>query len=439
MLDIEKNFSFRKNDIIVIACSAGPDSMALFHMLLSIREKYNLKLICAHVNHNVRKKSLEEAKFVEKYCKLHNVLFETMTITEYGDDNFENEARNIRYNFFDKLMEKYKADYLMTAHHGDDLIETILMRISRGSNLNGYSGFHKIVDKGNYKIVRPLISFTKEQLEEYDKTHDVNYYIDASNKKMTITRNRYRRHMLPFLRQETKNIHLKYLKFSNNLQEAYQYIKKERDRLYNIVVDKESSKIDIDKFKEIDVFMQKEILYYLLEEYYQDDLILLNDRHIELMRGLINSSKSNSKVILPNEVRAVKNYNLFYLEKVTGEITEYEIEFNEYVKLPNGHEITLISETVDNSNNICRLNSNDINLPLIVRTRKDGDRMMVKGLNGSKKVKDMFIEAKIKPRERDFWPVVVDSYGNIVWLPGLKKSKFDRKKSESYDIILKYH
>ena len=438
MTDIEKSFTFQKNDIIVVACSAGPDSMALFHMLLTIRDKYNLKLICAHVNHNVRKQSLEEARFVEKYCKLYNVLFETMTITEYGDDNFENEARNIRYGFFEELVEKYGANYLMTAHHGDDLIETILMRISRGSNLNGYSGFHKIVDKGNYKIVRPLIGFTKEELEEYNKTNNVKYYIDSSNKKMTITRNRYRRHMLPFLKQEAKNIHLKYLKFSDNLQEAYQYIKKERDRIYTELIDN-NGKIEIDKFKKIDVFMQKEILYYLLEDYYQDDLILLNDRHIELIRGLINCNKSNSKVILPNEVRAIKSYNAFYLEKETEELTEYEIEFNEYVKLPNGHEITLISETTDNSNNICRLNSNDINLPLIIRTRKHGDRMNVKGLNGSKKIKDMFIEAKIKPKDRDYWPVVVDSYGNIVWLPGLKKSKFDRKKCENYDIILKYH
>ena len=131
------NFHFKENDTIVLGCSSGPDSMALFHMLLKLREKYKLNLICAHVNHNMRKQSAEEYAFLEKYCDTHNVAFEGMIIKEYGDDNFHNEARNIRYHFFEDIVLKYDAKYLITAHHGDDLVETILMRISRGSNLQG--------------------------------------------------------------------------------------------------------------------------------------------------------------------------------------------------------------------------------------------------------------------------------------------------------------
>ena len=164
MINIENNFSFQENDIIVIGCSAGPDSMALVDMLLKIREKYRLSLIIAHVNHNVREQSLIEAEYMKKYCEENKLLFETMTILEYGDDNFENEARNIRYNFFESVVLKYNANYLMTAHHGDDLIETIMMRMVRGSNLKGYSGFKKIVEMDNYKIVRPLISYNKKEL-----------------------------------------------------------------------------------------------------------------------------------------------------------------------------------------------------------------------------------------------------------------------------------
>ena len=159
MINIENSFSFHNGDIIVIGCSAGPDSMALVDMLLKIREKYELSLIIAHVNHNVREESYEEAEYVKKYCESNNIVFETMIIEEYGDDNFENEARTIRYNFFDSLIQKYNADYLMTAHHADDLIETILMRMVRGSNLSGYAGFKKIVQMDNYLIVRPHISF----------------------------------------------------------------------------------------------------------------------------------------------------------------------------------------------------------------------------------------------------------------------------------------
>ena len=111
MINIENSFSFHNGDIIVIGCSAGPDSMALVDMLLKIREKYELSLIIAHVNHNVREERYEEAEYVKKYCESNNIVFETMIIEEYGDDNFENEARTIRYNFFDSLIQKYNANY----------------------------------------------------------------------------------------------------------------------------------------------------------------------------------------------------------------------------------------------------------------------------------------------------------------------------------------
>ena len=127
MVSIEDNFKFHKNDIIVVGCSAGPDSMALVDMLLKVREKYSLSLIVAHVNHNLRKQSVQEEEYLRNYCEKHHIMFEGMVITEYGDDNFHNEARNIRYDFFEKVVYKYHAQYLMTAHHGDDLVETILL------------------------------------------------------------------------------------------------------------------------------------------------------------------------------------------------------------------------------------------------------------------------------------------------------------------------
>ena len=134
MIKIDDYFSFNNNDIIVIGCSTGPDSMALLDMLIKIQSKYNLSLIVAHVNHNVRKESYEESLFMKEYCTKHKLIFESMTIEKYGDDNFHNEARNIRYNFFEMVVHKYGANYLMTAHHGDDLMETILMRIVRIKN-----------------------------------------------------------------------------------------------------------------------------------------------------------------------------------------------------------------------------------------------------------------------------------------------------------------
>lgn len=435
MLSIEDNFVFHKEDTIVVGCSAGPDSMALIDMLLRIREKYSLNLIVAHVNHNLRKQSVQEEEYLRNYCEKKKVMFECMMITEYGDDNFHNEARNIRYDFFDKVVYKYHANYLMTAHHGDDLVETVLMRITRGSNLNGYSGFKKIVDKGEYKIVRPLLSYTKQELEDYDKKNHIMYYIDDSNAKDKYTRNRYRKYVLPFLKEEDCNIHLKYLKFSTVLNEANQFIEHERDKALKKVINNNILKIDI--FKELDSFIQKEILYYMMNDFYQDDLILINDKHIELLLNLIYSNRANAFVNLPNEVIATKTYQELELKKVTTEITTYEVELSKYVLLPNHHVIEEVADLVGSGNDTCRLLSSEINLPLTVRTRKFGDRMSIKG-NGTKKIKDIFIDKKVSSSERDLWPVVVDSKGVVVWLPGLKKSKYDKKKTEKYDIILRY-
>lgn len=438
MILLEENFNFNIGDIIVIGCSTGPDSMALLDMLIKLRKKYSLKVICAHVNHKIRKQSDIEEEFIKEYCNNNDILVEVMSIDKYGDDNFHNEARNIRYNFFEKVVKKYNAHYLMTAHHGDDLIETILMRITRGSNLYGYSGIHKVVEKEDYKIIRPLITYTKQELEDYDKENNVKYFIDHSNDSMKYTRNRYRKKLLPFLKEEDLNIHKKFLKFSQNIEEASKYIDKEREKALSRIINKKKSTIIIDEFLKLDKYIQKEILYYIMGDFYQDDLILVNDKHIELLMYLINSKKSNLVVNLPNEIMAVKSYNEFYLKRDTEDITSYEIEFHKYVELPNAHLIESIEETSDNSNNICRLLSDTIKLPITVRTRRFGDRISVKGLNGKKKVKDIFIEQKINLEKRDTWPIVVDALGNILWIPGLKKSKFDIPKGQKCDIILKY-
>lgn len=436
MIDIEKDFNFHKNDRIVVGCSAGPDSMALVDSLLKVRDKYNLILIIAHINHNLRKQSVEEESFLREYCNNNNLIFEGMLIENYGDDNFHNEARNIRYNFFHSIIKKYDAQYLMTAHHGDDLTETILMRIVRGSNLNGYSGFHKYVHMDSYTIVRPFINYTKKEIEDYDKQNNVLYYIDDSNYKDKYTRNRYRKYVLPFMKEEDKNVHLKFLKFSKTLDEANNFIIHSRDKAISRVM--MDNKIVIDKFKDEAPFIQKEIIYYLLESYYQDDLLLLCDKHIEIIFNLIYSKRANCYINLPNDVIARKSYNYFDIIREIDSISSYEIEFDKFVSLPNNHKIEKVDYILDNSNYVCRLSSSEIVLPIIVRTRRFGDRISVKGLNGSKKVKDIFIDKKISLSKRDLWPIVLDSSGRVLWIPGLKKSKFDKKMNESYDIILKY-
>lgn len=434
---IRKEIGLSVGDTIVVGVSGGPDSMALLYILNEFKNKMDLNIICAHVNHNKRKESEQEKIDLENYCKKNNITFEYIKVTNWGDDNFHNEARSVRYNFFEELVYNYGAKYLMTAHQGDDLIETILMRIVRGSTLKGYSGFSRIVDKGDYKIIRPLITVTKDEILKFDEKNGIQYAIDESNNEDHYTRNRYRHTVLPFLKQEEPNIHKKFLKFSETLLKNGNYIDSVASKEFNKVF--QNGNLDIDKFKSLDPVIQTKIIYNILEKIYGDDLLIVGNAHVDLIFGLISSNKSNSVVHLPNNVIVVKSYNELTFSYDDDINDQYEIQIDEIVNLPNGKIIEKVDETNDTSNYTIKLNSKEVTLPLYVRNRRDGDKIKLKGLNAYKKVSEIFINEKIKTSDRNSWPVVLDSKEEIVWLPGLKKSNLDKKNTEEYDIILRYY
>ncbi len=428
------NTLFKKNDKVVVCLSGGPDSMCLLDLLIKLRETKSIEIIAAHVNHNVRRASTKEALFVKDYCQKNNIIFEMMKITKYQDDNFHNEARNIRYNFFAKIVNKYQAKYLMTAHHGDDLIETILMRITRGSSLNGYAGFKRVVERENYKIIRPLIENTKEEILLYNKVNKIPYVTDKSNSKNKYTRNRYRKNILAFLKKEDANVHERFLKFSNTISEYNNFVETEVNKTFNKIY--KNQKLSIKEFNKCDLIIQKRIIEKILEIIYDDDLILINDTHTKEIINLINN-KANKKINLPNNYLVRKNYDEVVFSKV-GENITYEYELKDNLLLPNGNVIKIIKNSNEKSNYVIRLLTSEIKLPLRVRTRHDGDQMSVKGLSGNKKIKDIFINEKLDKEKRANWPVLVDANDIVIWLPGVKKSKFDKSKEEKYDIIIKY-
>jgi len=427
----------KDKDVVVVGVSGGPDSMALLYLLKEIRKNKDISLVCSHVNHNVRRESAKEKEFLENWCLKNDILFESMVIEKYGDDNFHNEARTIRYNYFNSLVEKYSANYLMTAHHGDDLVETVLMRLVRGSTLKGYGGFYQEVDMDNYKIIRPLVYATKKEIEEYNKKNKIPYVVDKSNKKDKYTRNRYRKIVLPFLKKEDSRVHEKFLKFSKVINEYDNYINIQTKKAFNKVYS--DNKLSISKYFELDSLLQDKILYVLLEDIYHDDLMLVNDKHVDLIKKLISSKKQNTYAYLPNDIKVVKAYDVLEIVYDNEIQDNYNIELIDYAILPNGKRLEKVDFIDTNGNDVCRLNSSDIVLPLYVRTRKLGDKIALKGTNGHKKVKDILIDSKINMKDRDLWPIVVDSSDNIVWIPGLKKSKFNKQKSEKCDIIIKYY
>ena len=422
-------------EYVIAAISGGPDSMCLLDVLMNFQNKLNYKIVVAHVHHNLRKESDEEAIKLEEYCNKNNLIFELMKIEKYPGNKFSEEsARKIRYDFFDKIIKKYNSNILFTAHHGDDQIETILMRLTRGASLKGYAGIENITKDRGYKIARPLVFLTKEDIVNYLDNKNIWYAIDKSNTDLKYTRNRYRQNILPELKKENKNVHIKFNEFSERLLLADKYLKKQTNNYYKELVI--NNNIDILNFNKLD----KIIKLYLLEQYfkniYNDDIGLINNKHIEMV---IKKMIQNKNMIfdLPNNKKAIIEYNNFKVKDMYKQ-DKYEYEFNDYIKLPSGKKIIVDNSTTLTSNFVIHLNSNEIKLPFIVRTRKDGDSMIVKNMLGSKKINDIFIDSKVPKELRDSYPIVTDSTEEIIWIPGIKKSHFDRKKEGKYDIILKY-
>ena len=418
------------NNYVVIGVSAGPDSMCLLDLL----QKKTTKIVVCHINHNVRKESIEEEEYITKYCQDKNIILEKTTINNYQENNFENEARKKRYMFYEEILKKYNSKTLLLAHHGDDLIETILMKISRGSNLEGYAGIKEISNVKNYQIIRPLLKYTKEDIINYNKSNNIKYYNDSSNQSTNYTRNRYRLNILPLLKKEDKNIHKKYLKYSKTLIEYDDYIKREVKRNINNVY--KDNIINIDNLNKLDTFLIKNILYNIMNNIYKNKNNIITDRHIQNIISLLNNTKPNIKIDLPNNKEIVKEYNKLIIKDKTSDIKNYKIEFNDKIEIEN-LIIEKIESEDDDSNSVCRLNSKDITLPLYIRNREDGDYIILKGSNNRKKIKEIFIEKKLPLKRRNNYPLLVDSNNNIIWIPNIKKSKFCNKKSENYDIIIR--
>lgn len=424
-----------KNSTIVVAVSGGPDSIVLLNILNNLKEKYNYKIVCAHVNHKLRQESEEEEIFVKNICINNNIIFEKIDFDTYITTNIESEAHDRRYTFFEEIIKKYNSNYLLTAHHGDDLVETILMKLTRGSSLDGYIGFNKISNRNNYKIIRPLIFYTKEEILKYADDNNIEYRIDKTNFDKKITRNRYRLNILPLLKKENNNIHLKYLKFSEELEENNEFIREYINERYYIII--KENVINIKELINEKTFIIKKIIYKFLLENYKNEIKLINDKHIDSIFNLVSNKKSGFISLPSNKQIYVSSESIYFINDKNKE--SYKLLLTEeMIDIPYG-KIGIIKDTNLTNNYVTHLDSNNIKLPLYVRNIKDNDFIEVLNLNGTKKVKDVLKDCKVDKDKRDNYPVVIDSNNKIIFIPGLKKSKYDTLKQGKYDIIVWYN
>jgi tRNA(Ile)-lysidine synthase len=438
---------------LLIGVSGGPDSIALLHYLWSFKHQFNIEIVAAHVDHMFRgDESFRDAMFVRDYCIEREITFEMeqIDVPEYikkTGKSSQAAARDCRYSFFRKIAEKHDVDYIALGHHGDDQVETILMRLTRGSTGKARAGMPFMRPFADCFIIRPFLCLNRNEIEQYCLKEGITPRRDPSNEKSIYSRNRFRKEVLPFLREENPQVHEHFQRFSEDLQSDEAYLQELTVHEMNTVMEKKTDEeisLDIDAFEAMPMPLQRRGIQLILNYLYKERPASLSASHIESIFSLMKSPHPSGKLNFPNDLHIVRSYRKCHFQFPKEPVQSYRFQVSEpaIIKLPNGGSIIFeYTDCPDGNlyNDTLLLDREDVSLPLIIRTRGAGDRMTLKGMQGTKKIKDIFIDYKIPLQERETWPIVTDAHGRILWVPGLKKSHYSMQHTSgaSY-IILKY-
>lgn len=426
----EKHDLQLNNKTMVVAVSTGADSMALLVAILALQSRYHLKINVAHLNHQKRLQSVEEEKYIIDFCHQHQIECHVEKLKKGNYKNFQNYARQERYAFFKRVMDKVDGDYLILAHHAIDNMETILMRLIRGSNLKGYAGIDEVSNWNNKLLLRPFLGIVKEQLINYLVANNIKYYEDESNESDIYTRNRIRKEIIPALFNEDKNVHLKFQEFSDTLREANLILNEKVDEfLKACTYGKKHLTFKKDDFSKLSEFLQVEVLFTILKKYN------LSKANIYEIIKLIFSKKKNIKLVYKSIFTFVKEYeNIFIYDEIIVN-NKVDIIIEEIKNYKINDTITIIVKKKDSvfvpTDDDLWYNSNM--LPVRIRSRKPGDRILLD--SGYKKVKDLLIDLKIGILKRD-QVLILEKDGEILAVLGIKKSSI-LKEIKNNDILVK--
>lgn len=377
----ERHF-FDNHNRVLLALSGGCDSMTLFNWLYNTRDVLDITLFCAHVNYGLRVEAEDEEVILKKRMQELGIPLE---ISHYQDTmNFtEERGRNFRYNFFKKIMEKNKCTALVTAHHKDDNVETLVMREIRGSRLFDLRGIAEKQSFAEGELIRPLLSFTKMELDAQD------YFLDITNEEMDYFRNRVRNQMIPLFVKENPNFVEGVNQLTEEIDFATQFIREKIEEL-NLL----KSKIELELFRKQSKAVQHFALQLYIERY-APDLKPKTAQFQEFLQIIQRSRQYNEKI----------SDNYYFVKTAT-----------EFYLTNKEHPTTFLDICTENPNNSSFL---QINFPIDkkyqVRSRQAGDNLYLHGLH--KKVKKFFIDEKVDLKIRKSLLIALDS--EIYAIPAL--------------------
>lgn len=398
---------------MLVAVSTGVDSMVLLHLM----EQQGANIGVAHVDHQLRPESKAEADFLLNYCKDHKLPFYLKVWQHPAEKNIEAEARRMRYAFFQKIMDQEKYDLILTAHHGDDQLETLLMRLTRGGSFAGHGGIARKQKFGEGILLRPLLPFSKETIYEYAKEQQLTYFEDSTNTSQDYFRNRVRQNVVPELKKENPQILEHAQQFHQQLIWANQLITQLlKENLRNIEFDGKRWSFSVESLP-IEIGAR----YYFLAAFFQQAAIRtkleVSQRQLFSLLDQIQRPVSQWGVDLGDNWQFTRRYQQFYLERKTiVDQGSFRLDENERYSLPDGSVIVLRKNTTSIENGMYQVPLPlTVKLPLTLRRRRDGDRIRLTSTL-TKRVSRYFIDKKIPTEKREQAWVVEDSAGEIVAL-----------------------
>lgn len=434
---IKKHKLLKKHAVVLVAVSGGPDSAALLHYFKTLRADWGLQLIALTVDHQLRGTvSAEDADYVERLCAEWQIpcvrtAVDVRKLKKETKAGTQEAARTLRYDFFESQMKAYQADYLALGHHGDDQAETMLMRFVRSADPEAVTGIPVKRPFAGGEIIRPLLGVSRQDIETYCKANGIQARIDASNEDEHYTRNYYRKRVIPLLKAKNPNLHATMERLSESFREDEAYLRSEAEKMVKRIADFDSDRtrvnFDIGAFKSFPIALQRRAYHLILNYLYFEAPVQLTYAHESQFFALLDSARSNMSLDFPQGLKLVKTYGEAAFSFIDAEAKPYQyvLEIPGELRLPGGVSIraSLKHSPPVETPGMLVLPEQAVELPLTVRTRRNGDRMSWDGLAGTKKLKDLFIDEKIPKSRRDIWPVVTEAGGEIIWVAGLKKNR----------------
>ena len=411
---LSENFLFLKDKKLLLATSGGIDSMVMVNLF----QKLHYNIAIAHCNFQLRNvESFEDEKFVVDFAYKHNIPIYT---TKFDTQAFANDyklsiqlaARELRYHWFEELLEEENYDYILTAHHADDNLETFLINLGRGTGLEGLIG----IPEQNDQIIRPLLNFSRTDIEVYAQENEIEWCEDSSNASDKYLRNKIRHDLVPLFKALNPNFLSSFQKTQSYLQASKVMADDAAIMVYQQVASEHQDEIhfDLKKLKQLPNYTS--YLYQWLRVFgftAWDDIYALSD------------GQSGKKVFSP-EYRLLKNRHFLIVAPIDDEdaTTEFTIKKNQHeVNFPLKLSFCKVADIGNISNSVIFVDEEKLQFPLTMRKWQIGDVFQPNGMQGqSKKLSKFFKDEKLSLIEKEnTWLLCSDD--KILWIVGFRQDE----------------